>query len=474
MLLLLLLLNVMSSETLVLSSELSKDAYPENNGGSFTNELTPPLVFESNGSIKINDLAYVPGSWDNVRINSNKITVKMRGYPVWGLVPGTLYHFGEITFERGTRQKYLRNSNRSFRDVDVYRLQIVILKMIDTDRWTKLRHTSDWMPGKPFDIKNQNPTPPPIFRTLKENDLSWDLANKTPLSILIPGKVAKSNEWQISKCYLPCKYYHLFADFQLAFVKCVDDTIAKMFAEADAHPTAYETLKIKLADFNGFSNAETPPKEVWVFINEFQFTGRTTVCEIKVGKAFRNATDLQIILAPIMANQLGLVADPRDHVDAIPFTVQNLREKERVWDDDPKSLKKGARWGTEKIAGGLSYFSDDRWNFDKDGDSVRATYNFYGAREIDLSRNDVTSLWIFCDAVDTSYVGNVQIPLLQLVPAVGKNTIESFERFGMLHGKRINKGRVNNIKIWITETFDGKPIHFREPVVISLEVQRDA
>src|SRR3981189_3200614 len=464
----------MSSETLVLSSEVSKGTYPDNNGGSFTTDLGQPLIFGSDGYIKINDLAYVPGSWDKVRENSNEITLKMRGYPVWGLVPGTLYHYGEMTFERGTRKKYRRNSNRSYRNVDVYRLMIVILRMIDTERFTKVRHTSDWMPGKPFNVNNKTPSPAPIFRTVTKGDLPWNVGNPQPLGIQMLGKVAKSNEWQISKCYLPCKYYHLFADFQLAFVKCVDDTIAKMFAEADAHPTTYEILKIKLDDFNGFSNAETPPKEVWVFIKEFQFTGRTTVCQIKVAKGFRNATDLQIILAPIMANQLRLVADPRAHVDAIPFTVQNLREKERVWDDDPKSLKKGARWGTEKIAGGLSYFSDDRWNFDKDGDSVRATYNFYGAREIDLSRNDVTSLWIFCDAVDTSYVGNVQIPLLQLVPAVGNNTIASFERFGMLHGKRINKGRVNTIKIWITETFDGKPIHFREPVVISLEVQRDA
>src|SRR3981189_2931890 len=101
-------------------------------------------------------------------------------------------------------------------------------------------------------------------------------------------------------------------------------------------------------------------------------------------------------------------------------------------------------------------------------------YNFYGIKSIDLGRNAITSLWIFCDAVDTSDVGNVQIPLLQLVPAVTVNSVASFERFGMLYRKRINKGRVNTIKIWITETFDGKPIRFREPVIISLEVQRDA
>ena len=132
----------MSSETLVLSSELSKDAYPENNGGSFTNELTSPLVFGSNGSIKINDLAYVPGSWDNVRVNSNEITIKMRGYPIWGLVPTTLYHSGQIIYNTGTRKKYLSNSNRQFRNVDVYRATITL-----ANKWgrTKEQHTSDWM-----------------------------------------------------------------------------------------------------------------------------------------------------------------------------------------------------------------------------------------------------------------------------------------------------------------------------------------
>src|SRR3981189_21677 len=302
----------MSSETLVLSSELSKGTYPDNNGGCFTTDLGQPLIFGSDGYVKITDLAYTPASWNNVRENSNEITLKMRGYPVWGLVPRTLYHSGEITFERGTRKKYLRNSNRSFRNVDVYSLLIFI------NSWTKIPHISEWMPGKPFDINNQNPTPPPIFRTIKEKDLPQNPVNKTPLSIQMPGTVTKSNEWQISDGYLPCTYYHLFADFQLAFVKCVNDMIEKMFVEANAYPTVYEILKIKLDDFNGFTNAATPPKEVWVFIKEFQSTSRSTVCQIKVAKTFRNVTDLQLILSPIMVDQLELVDAPRAHMDAIP------------------------------------------------------------------------------------------------------------------------------------------------------------
>ena len=101
-------------------------------------------------------------------------------------------------------------------------------------------------------------------------------------------------------------------------------------------------------------------------------------------------------------------------------------------------------------------------------------YNFYGINHIDLNRNAVTSLWIFCDIIDTSYVENVQLPLLQLVPNITADSAMSFERFGMVYRKRINKSRVDSIKIWITETYNGKPLHFREPVTILLEFYRDA
>ena len=97
------------------------------------------------------------------------------------------------------------------------------------------------------------------------------------------------------------------------------------------------------------------------------------------------------------------------------------------------------------------------------------TYNFYGINTIDFNRNTIPSLWIYCDIIDPSYVGNVKLPLMQIVPTTTANVAASFERFGMLHRKRINRARVTSIKIWITETFDGKPIHFNGPVTISVE-----
>ena len=106
-----------------------------------------------------------------------------------------------------------------------------------------------------------------------------------------------------------------------------------------------------------------------------------------------------------MEQQLGLINRPR-RLGAIPFTLKELGAQERVWDVNPFH-KKADRWDTDKPEYGLSYFSDDRWNFDEEGDSVRATYNFYGVNEIDLNRNVVNSLWIFCDVIDGSFANTI-------------------------------------------------------------------
>ena len=162
---------------------MSKDLYPENNGGSFTNELAPPLVFESNGYVKINDLAYVPGSWDNVRENSNEITIKMRGYPIWGLVPATLYHSGEMTFETGTLMQCCRTAQRQHMLVLVKRMHLSLITKTTRVNIMKITLTSDCLLGKPTDING----PKPIFRTIKAEHLNWTDSNKVPLNIQMRG-----------------------------------------------------------------------------------------------------------------------------------------------------------------------------------------------------------------------------------------------------------------------------------------------
>src|SRR3981189_371616 len=246
-----------------------------------------------------------------------------------------------------------------------------------------------------------------------------------------------------------------------------------MLKDGNAHTEVYETPKFMLPPYSEFYGDVVAPISTWFFLEDFQRT--TSICLISVAKKFRDMVDFQIVLNPKLEWQLGLIDEPH-RLGAIPFSLRKLQSMERQF----STAVTIPRSPFDLIRGLLSEaLKPEPPNFGRDVTWRKLTTtvdpcNFYGIRSIDLGRNAITSLWIFCDAVDTSYVGNVQIPLLQLLPTVSRNTIASFERFGMLHGKRINKGRVNTIKIWITETFDGKPIHFREHVVISLEVQRDA
>src|SRR3977135_1765691 len=373
----------MSSETLVLSSELSKDTHRENNGGCFTTDLGTPLIFGSDRYVKVDDLAYMPNSWNNVRENSNEITLKMRGYDVWGLTPATIYHgLSRLRYENGTRKRYTRNTNKEqFRVVDVYRLRI---EREEVEASNPKYHSievffSDWMPGDPFDGKKKDT---PIFRTLPRA-LPWNKWNPTAMEIRIPVKVAAtSNEWQIGKGYLPCKYYTHFPDFQLAFVKCVSETIEKMLVSGRAHPAIHEFRKIEPNAYDSFSDGGTAPKSTWVFLQEFQKTSTTTVSIIKISKLFRNTTDLQIILNPIMEQQLGLVDKPQ-RLGAIPLTLTELRPVTRQM-----LGRKSDRWAVKQMYNPLTIFltGGDEWDLDNDGDLVGATFNFYGATTIDLNR----------------------------------------------------------------------------------------
>ena len=75
-----------------------------------------------------------------------------------------------------------------------------------------------------------------------------------------------------------------------------------------------------------------------------------------------------------MEQQLRLIHLPR-RLGAIPFTLREQRAVERVSDVDPRH-KKPDRWTADRPITFLSYFNDDRWNFDEEGDSVQATYYF--------------------------------------------------------------------------------------------------
>src|SRR3981189_162388 len=84
----------------ILCSDWSKDLYPENTGGKFTNLLHSNMNFSSeNWLVALTDIVYTPDTWDNVRAESNDIRIRMKGFQKWGLVPYTLWGVKPPEFE---------------------------------------------------------------------------------------------------------------------------------------------------------------------------------------------------------------------------------------------------------------------------------------------------------------------------------------------------------------------------------------
>src|SRR3981189_1241119 len=76
----------------VLCSEWSKDLYPENAGGKFTNLLHSNMNFSGeNWSVALTDVVYTPDTWNNVRVDSNDIQIRMKGFKKWGIAEYTLW-----------------------------------------------------------------------------------------------------------------------------------------------------------------------------------------------------------------------------------------------------------------------------------------------------------------------------------------------------------------------------------------------
>src|SRR3981189_948449 len=105
----------------VLCSEWSKDLYPENTGGKFTNLLHSNMNFSGeNWSVALTDVVYTPDTWNNVRADSNDIQIRMKGFHKWGLQPHTLYGTKPYEFEvRGSMYAVIHTRDLGItRDLD--------------------------------------------------------------------------------------------------------------------------------------------------------------------------------------------------------------------------------------------------------------------------------------------------------------------------------------------------------------------
>jgi serine protease inhibitor len=65
------------TNSLILTSLLCKDTYPNNHGGDFYNVLNQELNFADGWKMALNEIIYEPNAWDDVREDHSDIKISM-------------------------------------------------------------------------------------------------------------------------------------------------------------------------------------------------------------------------------------------------------------------------------------------------------------------------------------------------------------------------------------------------------------
>ena len=472
----------MDVNTVILSSDFNKDIYPDNTGGCFINDVRDD-IFKSKTNIRISDISYEPGSWFNVRDKYNEMEISMKGIMVEAYVSADIYVAGR-TVEKRQRQK--RTPNQMLIK-NQYRL--ILRPKGDKE------YISEWTVGD-YGLGSEDKNPRTKFRSIKQEDLhGFDSAptrnSKFRVEIFVLGHKVDQEERRM-KCHIPPAFYHTFPDFQLVFVKAVEEAILKIFNTCKAGPGMYNINKIQLEAFKDFSKPVDVPTAAWVFLRAFlRKTDSKYVAHLQVMRKFREMTNFQIRICKELQYQLGLTIKPF-YFDVIPFPYPRLLEPEV----ERLSYIRHSKWGGmqmtfaefhQDILGEYSkqyiwetnvsdefepnaYVTDNRWQQYVYGGKIKKAFHYYGIKGIEFNSNPITQFYIYCDIIEPSYVNNSKKQLLAMMPTMSVGSRISYEKHGMAYYKQINKtSHIQNVKIWISEELDGKPIHFLNPVTITLE-----
>src|SRR3981189_2886222 len=281
----------------VLCSEWSKDLYPENTGGKFTNRLHSNMNFSGeNWSVALTDIVYTPDTWNNVRADSNDIQIRMKGFKKWGIAEYTLWcatppvydiveakatvtinRVGEACREqrvyyksepmpinrpvfkdradfefvpqhwpKNEWNKYYLDSTYKELPYTIWCAKRPIYDITGSECMVRIgrrrmehRCTDEtaYFTSEPMRIIGKPMFKPQVYSNREFDPATWhkDECNFNRVDILNPGPVAVDG-WEYETVHVPVGFYGTFKKFAKAFNKAVKDGITKIFDRTHAHP----------------------------------------------------------------------------------------------------------------------------------------------------------------------------------------------------------------------------------------------
>ena len=92
-----------------------------------------------------------------------------------------------------------------------------------------------------------------------------------------------------------------------------------------------------------------------------------------------------------------------------------------------------------------------------------------GSFDVDVLRNPLSTLWIFSNIVQPSYIKDTTRPLLRCIALDRRSTQISHEATSNLQYKPLCKNNIQRIKIWLAEDYMGIPLFSNTKTYIRLE-----
>src|SRR5277367_5344745 len=435
-------------EIVYLSNSFCKKDFPNNQAGNFQNKLNKSLTFKTKGKVALSEILYTPGSWDNVRQGNNAIGIEISNYPTYDGVFALkeLFVYSIETIAAGQPGyndvvyavvRYTNGKQTGFNYVAYYagviasapfQRLIVVIKQTKIDGYTNDTtyaiydsiYKNDVRDGKiywhyklPFDVV--------LKKSTKYNIKSVWIMNFEPKYIGTPVRTTK---------FLPLRNYEDVNTFLEILTENCNDALEELLKE-HAIPRILEWPYPSI--FTWPNNDAKKKNWLIIFYNDIQLVQdvkrKAGEGRVRLGTASDYPVKVKITLPSSIAYMLGL--------------TEHLNLPGKYWDNN-HSHNTTAKY--RKIS-----------------------YNIWEAETTpNLKRNTLRSICLFSDIIDSNFVGDMQMPLMRMLP-IDSTTNQIPASFFIIQTYfNVNKINVETIKIWITEQLDGEPILFNSDIFIKL------
>src|SRR5271167_2791822 len=403
----------MQTSSVVLSSTLCRDEYPNNHGCSFTNQLNRPLDFtKGKWGVCLSEIVYEPDFWQNIRKSFASVRIQIGNFKTteYSGVIGTHFKSFLISIVDGPIVDHTKPLKLKIRCI----LYSNDSRLDSPHEFEASKENALDLFGRPLDWKPYTLYPfEPLYGAITIPKDVYDIIETGTLPI---GSLYKdNNRYRIAYLrYLkPNTVQESLVESRLAFEDAYYET-PQTFATFLKDRVSARVYKMLL------DNHATPwylTQPQYPFVNFEVEAGKMLIFQPD-GMAKHN-----FIVKLVFTNQLEYM------LGFVPYPHQPFGDM-----------------------------------------SVGKRGSLVGGYDANMNHHPLSTLWVFTDIVKHSYVKDITLPLLRCVALDKQHSHQqSYESSSYIQYIPLAQGTINSIRIWISPDYNAESLYTQTKTHVRLE-----